>query len=62
MSEEGHKTSSLVNKIKGVIRMTGKEKCKILKDVRKDLADKLKINIDQRECTYKGECKGTCPK
>lgn len=42
--------------------MTGKEKCKILKDIRKDLADKLKININQKECTYEGECKGTCPK
>ena len=42
--------------------MTNKEKCSELKKVRKTLADKLGINLNQRECTYEGECSGTCPK
>lgn len=39
-----------------------KEKCKELKKVRKELADKLGIDLQQTECTFKGECKGTCLK
>lgn len=39
-----------------------KEKCKQLKLVRKELADKLNIDLHQKECTYESECKGTCPK
>ena len=42
--------------------MTGKEKCQKLKVIRKNLADELGINLQQSECTYEGECKGTCPK
>ena len=26
------------------------------------MADKLGIDLQQTECTYKGECSGTCPK
>lgn len=39
-----------------------KEKCKRLKAIRKKLADGLGIDLKQRECTFAGECRGTCPK
>lgn len=39
-----------------------KEKCKRLKAIRKKLADGLGIDLKQRECTFEGECRGTCPK
>ena len=39
-----------------------KEKCKYLKSIRKEMADKLGIDLRQQECTYEGECSGTCPK
>ena len=42
--------------------MSGKDKCKVLKGIRKDLANKLNIDLQQKECTFEGECKGTCPK
>lgn len=39
-----------------------KEKCSRLKKIRKELADGLGIDLNQRECTFEGECRGTCPK
>lgn len=42
--------------------MNSKEKCKELKSIRKKIADKMGIDLHQRECTFDGECKGTCPK
>ena len=42
--------------------MTGKEKCRRLKAIRKVLADQLGVDIHQVECTFEGECRGTCPK
>ena len=39
-----------------------KKKCNELKKIRKNLADKLGINLNQRECTFEGNCNGTCPK
>ena len=42
--------------------MTGKEKCRRLKAIRKALADRLGVDIHQVECTFEGECRGTCPK
>ncbi|MDE6639406.1 MAG: hypothetical protein K2K63_02630 [Acetatifactor sp.] len=39
-----------------------KEKCKKLKAIRKKLADGLGIDLKQKECTFEGECRGTCPK
>lgn len=39
-----------------------KAKCDVLKKIRKGIADKLGIDLHQRECTFAGECKGTCPK
>ena len=42
--------------------MRGKDKCKILKQIRKQIADENDIPYVVEECKHKGECKGTCPK
>ena len=39
----------------------GKYKCKQLKAVRKRIADENGIPLEQRECSYDGPCRGTCP-
>ena len=39
-----------------------KEKCKQLMKIRKIMADKLGVDLHQRECTFEGKCSGTCPK
>lgn len=39
-----------------------KAKCDKLKKIRKAIADKLDIDLHQVECTYEGNCTGTCPK
>ena len=41
--------------------MTGKEKCEFLKGVRIRMAEANGIPYEPRECTYEGECTGTCP-
>lgn len=41
--------------------MTGKEKCRILKEIRREIAEKNDIEWIVSECSHKGECKGTCP-
>ena len=42
--------------------MLGKEKCKYLREIRKKIALENDIRLVTDECTFKGECKGTCPK
>ncbi len=42
--------------------MNGKSKCKILKDIRKQIADENDIAFVTSECKYQGDCTGTCPK
>lgn len=42
--------------------MNGKSKCKILKDIRKKIAEANDIAYVTSECKYQGECAGTCPK
>lgn len=42
--------------------MTGKEKCTYLKQLRNEAAKKNHIDYHSEECTFQGECKGTCPK
>lgn len=39
----------------------GKNKCEYLKEIRKRIATENGIPLEQRECTFKGECPGTCP-
>ncbi len=40
----------------------GKQTCKILKEIRKQIAAENDIKLVIEECTYKGDCSGTCPK
>jgi len=42
--------------------MTGKNKCKILKEIRRQIAADNDINLVVEECKYQGDCKGTCPR
>ena len=42
--------------------MKGKQTCKILKEIRKQIAEENDIELVTSECTYQGDCKGTCPK
>ena len=42
--------------------MTGKEKCKILKEIRRQIAEENEIEWVVNECKHKGKCKGTCPR
>lgn len=44
-----------------VSEKAGKAKCNLLKEIRRELADKNGIRIPSRECTHKGACPGTCP-
>ena len=40
----------------------GKNICKQLKEVRKRIAEENGIPLEMEECSYKGECRGTCPR
>ena len=42
--------------------MNGKQKCKILKEIRAEIAKSNDIEYVTSECQHKGDCKGTCPK
>lgn len=42
--------------------MRGKNKCKILKEIRQKIADENDIPYVTQECSYQGECSGTCPR
>ena len=42
--------------------MNGKNRCRILKQIRQKIADENDIPYVTRECTFRGECRGTCPK
>ena len=39
----------------------GKSICKVLKTIRKQVADANDIKYEPRECHHQGECRGTCP-
>lgn len=41
--------------------MKGKDKCEFLKGIRKRMAEANGIPYEPRECTYEGDCTGTCP-
>ena len=41
--------------------MTGKEKCKLLRKIRREIAAANDIPDTERECTHTGDCIGTCP-
>ncbi len=40
----------------------GKQTCKILKEIRRQIAAENDIKLVIEECTYQGNCIGTCPK
>ena len=40
----------------------GKQTCKILKEIRKQIAEANEIEFITSECLYQGDCLGTCPK
>lgn len=42
--------------------MKGKGKCKILKDIRRKIAEENGIDYVTTDCKYQGDCTGTCPK
>lgn len=42
--------------------MKGKQRCKILKEIRQRIADANDIEYVTSECQHKGDCLGTCPK
>ena len=39
----------------------GKSTCKLLKDIRQQIADASGISYQPKECHHKGDCAGTCP-
>lgn len=41
--------------------MTGKQKCKILRQIRRDIAEANQLDYTERDCTHTGDCTGTCP-
>lgn len=40
----------------------GKQTCKILKEIRRQIAEVNGLELATSECRYKGDCLGTCPK
>ena len=40
----------------------GKQTCKILKEIRRQIAEANDIEFVTSECRHKGDCAGTCPK
>ena len=42
--------------------MNGKSKCKMLKEIRKKIAEENDIEYITSECKFQGNCRGTCPK
>ena len=40
----------------------GKQTCRILKEIRKQIAEANDIEYIVSGCQYKGDCLGTCPK
>lgn len=42
--------------------MNGKSKCKILKDIRRRIAEENDITYVTNECKFQGNCSSTCPK
>lgn len=41
--------------------MTGKQKCNILRRIRRDIAAANQLDYTERDCTHTGSCSGTCP-
>ena len=44
------------------ISLTGKQKCEMLRTIRKEIAQRNGIEYLSADCTHQGDCLGTCPK
>ena len=44
------------------ISLTGKQKCEMLRTIRKEIAQRNGIEYLSADCTHEGDCLGTCPK
>ena len=42
--------------------MNGKQKCRILKRIREQIAQANDIELVVEQCAYQGDCKGVCPR
>ncbi len=42
--------------------MNGKQKCAVLKEIRRDIARANEIKLEIPECKHTGDCLGTCPR
>ena len=42
--------------------MKGRDKCELLNEIRQKIADENNIEFTIYECTFEGDCTGTCPK
>lgn len=40
----------------------GKAKCELLKEIRSQIATQNGIDYETSDCSFEGDCKGTCPK
>ena len=47
---------------KNITMNHGKEICRELKELRQRIAEENSIPLKMEECTFKGECDGTCPR
>ena len=50
-----------MKKSKEELNRIHKQKCRELKEIRAKMAKDLGVELHQRECTYEGYCRGTCP-
>ena len=42
--------------------MNGRDKCELLNEIRQKIADENNIEFTIYDCTFEGDCTGTCPK
>ena len=52
----------LAKKDKNTRERNGKRICEILKALRSDIAKRYGIDLEERDCSHKGNCAGTCPR
>lgn len=47
--------------LRKAVNHNGKEKCEFFKSLRRELANRNGIDIQERVCSHEGDCPGTCP-
>lgn len=63
LHQEGNRKKEQDNHLKRETAMKrGKQTCRILKEIRRQIAEANDIAFITAECQYKGDCPGTCPK